>query len=48
VKGEAENIRKLVEAFQTNEQINQIKLSILKTPKQPIMKKGNDLINLKG
>jgi len=32
VKGEADNIRKLVEAFRTNEQINQIKVSILKTP----------------
>jgi CopG family nickel-responsive transcriptional regulator len=35
VKGEADNIRKLVEAFRTNEQINQIKVSILKTPKRP-------------
>jgi len=35
VKGEAENIRKLVQAFRTNEQINQIKVSILKTPKKP-------------
>ena len=33
VKGEADTIRKLVEAFRTNEQINQIKVSILKTPK---------------
>jgi len=33
VKGEADNIRKLVEAFRTNEQINQIKVFILKTPK---------------
>jgi CopG family nickel-responsive transcriptional regulator len=33
VKGEADNIRQLVEAFRTNEQINQIKVSILKTPK---------------
>jgi len=32
VKGEADNIRKLVEAFRTNEQIKQIKVSILKTP----------------
>jgi len=31
VKGEADNIRKLVEAFRTNEQINKIKVSILKT-----------------
>ena len=35
VKGEAEKIRKLVEAFRTNEQINQIKVSILKTSKKP-------------
>ena len=34
VKGEADAIRKLVEAFRTNEQINQIKVSILKTPKK--------------
>ncbi len=34
VKGEAQNIRKLVDAFQTNEQINQIKVSLLKTPKK--------------
>jgi CopG family nickel-responsive transcriptional regulator len=33
VKGKAEPIRKLVEAFRTNEQINQIKVSILKTTK---------------
>ena len=33
VKGDAERIRKLVEAFRINEQINQIKVSILKTPK---------------
>ncbi len=33
VKGEADDIRKLVEAFRTNEYINQIKVSILKTPK---------------
>ena len=32
VKGEADTIRKLVEAFRTNEQINQIKVSILETP----------------
>jgi CopG family nickel-responsive transcriptional regulator len=32
VKGEADTLRKLVEAFRTNEQINQIKVSILKTP----------------
>jgi CopG family nickel-responsive transcriptional regulator len=35
VKGEAESIRKLVEAFRTNEQISQIKVSILKTPTKP-------------
>jgi len=35
VNGEADTIRKLVEAFRTNEQINQIKISILKTPKRP-------------
>ena len=35
VKGEASSIRKLVEAFRTNEQINQIKISILKTSKRP-------------
>ena len=34
VKGEAGTIRKLVQAFRTNEQINQIKVSILKTPKK--------------
>ena len=34
VKGEAENIRKLVDAFRTNEQISQIKVSILKAPKK--------------
>ncbi len=34
VKGEADNIRKLVEAFRTNEQISQIKVSILKSPKK--------------
>ena len=33
VKGEAQNIRKLVDAFRTNEHINQIKVSLLKTPK---------------
>ena len=32
VKGEADNIRKLVHAFRTIEQISQIKVSILKTP----------------
>lgn len=35
VKGEAEKIIELVEAFRTNEQINQIKVSILKTSKRP-------------
>ena len=35
VKGEADNIKKLVEAFRTNEQISQIKVAILKTPKKP-------------
>ena len=34
VKGEANTIRRLVEAFRTNEQINQIKISILKTSKR--------------
>lgn len=34
VRGEADNLRKLVEAFRTNEHINQIKVSILKTPKK--------------
>jgi CopG family nickel-responsive transcriptional regulator len=34
VKGDADTIRKLVEAFRTNEQINQIKVSILKTTKK--------------
>lgn len=33
VKGEAENLRRLVDAFRTNEQISQIKVSVLKTPK---------------
>ncbi|MCK4884540.1 nickel-responsive transcriptional regulator NikR [Candidatus Bathyarchaeota archaeon] len=33
IKGEADKIRKLVDAFRTNEHINQIKVSILKTPK---------------
>ena len=33
VKGAAKNIRKLVEAFRTNEQISQLKLSILTQPK---------------
>jgi len=36
VKGEADNLRKLVDAFRTNEHINQIKVSILKTPKRPM------------
>jgi CopG family nickel-responsive transcriptional regulator len=31
VKGEADSLRKLVDAFRTNEHINQIKVSILKT-----------------
>jgi CopG family nickel-responsive transcriptional regulator len=31
VKGEAKTVRKLVDAFRTNEQINQIKVSILST-----------------
>jgi len=34
VKGEAETIRKFVEAFRANEQISQIKVSIMKTPKR--------------
>ena len=34
VKGEANKIRKLVEAFRTNEQISQIKVSIVKTSKK--------------
>ena len=34
VKGEADTIRKLVEAFRTYEQISQIKVSILKTTKK--------------
>ena len=34
VKGEADNIRKLVEAFRTNEHISQLKVSILKTVKK--------------
>jgi CopG family nickel-responsive transcriptional regulator len=38
VKGEAEKIRKLVEAFRTNEQINQIKVSIMKTPKRQLIR----------
>jgi CopG family nickel-responsive transcriptional regulator len=33
VKGEAENLRQLVDAFRTNEQISQIKVSVLKTLK---------------
>jgi len=32
VKGEAQVIRKLLDAFRANEQISQIKVSILKTP----------------
>ena len=35
VKGEAKTIRKLIEAFRTNEQISQIKVSLLKTAKKP-------------
>jgi len=35
VKGEADKIRKLVEAFRTNEQITLITVSILKPPKRP-------------
>ena len=35
VKGEADAIRKLVEAFRTNEHISQISVSILKTTKKP-------------
>jgi CopG family nickel-responsive transcriptional regulator len=34
VKGDADTIRKMVEAFRTNEQISQIKVSILKTTKK--------------
>ena len=34
VKGDADTIRKLVEAFRTNEFINQIKVSLLTTPKK--------------
>ena len=34
VKGEAETFRKLVDAFRTNEQISQIKISILNHPKK--------------
>ncbi|MCZ2808882.1 MAG: CopG family ribbon-helix-helix protein [Candidatus Bathyarchaeota archaeon] len=33
VKGEADTIRKLVDAFRTNEQITQIKVSVLTAPK---------------
>ena len=33
VKGDAETIRRLVEAFRTNEHINQIKVSLLKIPR---------------
>ena len=35
VKGDADRIRKLVEAFRTNEHISQISVSILKTTKKP-------------
>ncbi len=35
VKGDAPIIRKLVEAFRTNEQISQLKVSILKNSKSP-------------
>jgi CopG family nickel-responsive transcriptional regulator len=34
VKGEADNLRKLVDAFRTSKHIDQIKVSILKTPKR--------------
>jgi CopG family nickel-responsive transcriptional regulator len=34
VNGEAKKIRKLVEAFRTNEQISQLKISILSTAKR--------------
>jgi CopG family nickel-responsive transcriptional regulator len=34
VKGEAEKLKKLVDAFKTNEKISQIKVSILKTTKK--------------
>lgn len=34
VKGPAENLRKLVDAFRTNEKISQIKVSVLETPKK--------------
>ena len=34
VKGEAETIRRFVEVFRTNEQVSQIKVSIMKTPKR--------------
>ena len=33
VKGDSNKIRKLVEAFRTNEEISQLKVSILKSPK---------------
>jgi CopG family nickel-responsive transcriptional regulator len=36
VKGEADSIRNLVEAFRSNKQINQIKVSILKPPKRQV------------
>jgi CopG family nickel-responsive transcriptional regulator len=32
VKGEVDAVKKLVDAFRTNEQISQIKVSLLKTP----------------
>lgn len=34
VKGDAEHLRKLVDAFRTNEQISQIKVAVLKTHKK--------------
>ena len=34
VKGDAEKLKKLVDAFKTNEKISQIKVSILKTTKK--------------
>jgi CopG family nickel-responsive transcriptional regulator len=33
IKGAAEKLRRLVDALRTNEQISQIKVSVLKTPK---------------
>jgi len=35
IKGDAEHLKKLINAFKTNEQISQIKVSILKTTKKP-------------